>query len=51
MAFIIGDTALTEELKNIYTNVQTILDLRHKYIRLSLQRPTDNPKDDQSWNV
>jgi AMP deaminase len=27
------------------------LDLRHKYLRLSLQGHADNPKDDPSWKI
>ncbi|KAF3941160.1 hypothetical protein ABW19_dt0204799 [Dactylella cylindrospora] len=45
------DAAITAELQTIYTNVQKILDLRNKYIRLSLQGPTDNPKDDAAWKI
>ncbi|KAF3924681.1 hypothetical protein AA313_de0205895 [Arthrobotrys entomopaga] len=45
------DTGITAELQTIYTNVQKILDLRNKYIRLSLQGPTDNPKDDAAWKI
>ncbi|KAK5111058.1 putative zinc finger protein [Meristemomyces frigidus] len=44
-----GDSSIASELNAIYNNIQKILDLRHKYIRLSLQGPTDNPKDDPSW--
>ena len=25
--------------------------MRHKYLRVSLQEPTDNPKDEPSWNI
>jgi AMP deaminase len=46
-----SDSSVTAELGAIYTNVQKILDLRHKYIRLSLQRSFDNPKDDSSWRI
>ena len=46
-----NDSSITLELSAIYTNIQTVLDLRHKYIRLSLQGPDDNPKDDSSWTV
>jgi AMP deaminase len=38
-------------LSAIYTNIQKVLDLRHKYLRVSLQRHGDNPKDDPSWNI
>ncbi|KAK7737424.1 AMP deaminase [Cytospora paraplurivora] len=45
------DPAITVELSSILKNVQKILDIRHKYIRLSLQGPKDNPKDDPSWPI
>ena len=46
-----NDSNITSELSEIYTNIQKVLDMRHKYIRLSLQGPSDNPKDDPSWNI
>ncbi|KAF1951894.1 AMP deaminase [Byssothecium circinans] len=49
--FAMSDASVTAELSAIYTNVQKVLDLRHKYIRLSLQRNFDNPKDDPSWKI
>ncbi|KAF2636683.1 AMP deaminase [Massarina eburnea CBS 473.64] len=49
--FAMSDSSVTAELSAIYTNVQKVLDLRHKYIRLSLQRNFDNPKDDPSWRI
>lgn len=45
------DSGVTSELSAIYTNIQKILDLRHKYIRLSLQGHMDNPRDDPGWNI
>ncbi len=45
------DAHITAELSSIYSNIQKVLDLRHKYIRLSLQGPSDNPKDDVSWEI
>lgn len=42
---------ITSELSVIYSNIQTVLDFRHKYMRLSLQGPIDNPKDEPSWNM
>ncbi|KAL5347568.1 AMP deaminase [Pseudogymnoascus australis] len=42
---------VTSELGAIYSNIQKVLDFRHKYMRLSLQGPEDNPKDDPSWNI
>jgi AMP deaminase len=49
--FANSDSSVTAELSAIYTNVQKVLDLRHKYIRLSLQRNFDNPKDDSAWRI
>lgn len=46
-----NDSSVTEELRNIYTQIQKVLDIRHKYIRLSLQGDFDNPKDDPSWEI
>jgi len=49
--FAMSDASVTAELSAIYTNVQKVLDLRHKYIRLSLQRNFDNPKDEPGWRI
>lgn len=49
--FAMSDSSVTAELSAIYTNVQKVLDLRHKYVRLSLQRNFDNPKDDPAWRI
>ncbi|KAK0656394.1 hypothetical protein B0T16DRAFT_399221 [Cercophora newfieldiana] len=46
-----ADPQITQELGAIFQNVQKMLDLRHKYMRLSLQGPNDNPKDEPGWNV
>jgi len=42
---------LSAELSVIYTNVQKVLDLRHKYLRVSLQGGSGNPNDDPSWKI
>jgi AMP deaminase len=49
--FAATDAHVTAELSSIYTNIQRVLDLRHKYMRLSLQGPDDNPKDEPSWPI
>ncbi|KAF1810545.1 AMP deaminase [Eremomyces bilateralis CBS 781.70] len=49
--FATSDDHVTAELNNIYTNIQQIIDIRHKYMRLSLQGAGDNPKDDPSWLI
>ncbi|KJY00909.1 amp deaminase like protein [Zymoseptoria brevis] len=46
-----NDPSVTTELHAIYSNIQKILDLRHKYMRLSLQGPADNPRDEPEWNI
>lgn len=49
--FAHNDANITSELSTIYTNIQKILDIRHKYIRLSLQQDGDNPKDEANWSI
>ncbi|KAI1387044.1 AMP deaminase [Hypoxylon trugodes] len=46
-----NDPHIVAELSTIFQNIQKILDIRHKYIRLSLQRDGDNPKDDPGWDI
>ena len=50
-AFAAGDSYVASELSAIYTEITKVLDIRHKYLRLSLQRPHDNPKDDPGWKI
>ena len=49
--FATNDSNITSELTAIYTKIQKVLDTRHKYMRLSLQGPNDNPKDEPGWNI
>ncbi|KAI0124640.1 AMP deaminase 2 [Xylariales sp. AK1849] len=49
--FADSDPHIAAELSSIFQNIQKILDIRHRYIRLSLQRDGDNPKDDSSWDI
>lgn len=46
-----SDSSVTSELQTIYSNIQKVMDIRHKYIRLSLQGPEDNPRDEPGWNI
>ncbi|KAI0204687.1 hypothetical protein F4808DRAFT_411745 [Astrocystis sublimbata] len=46
-----NEAHITAELSEIFQNIQQVLDIRHKYIRLSLQRDGDNPNDDPSWQI
>ena len=49
--FMDADPQINAELCAIFKNVQKVLDIRNKYIQLSLQGPNDNPKDDPNWNI
>jgi AMP deaminase len=45
------DSTITAELASICSNIRKILEVRQKYIGLSLQRDGDNPKDDDDWEI
>lgn len=49
--FAHNDSHITSELSTIYSDIQKILDIRKKYIGLSLQGDGDNPKDGPNWNI
>lgn len=49
--FASADAYVTAELSSIYANITKVVDIRHKYIRLSLQGSHDNPKDESGWNI
>ncbi|KAF4509715.1 hypothetical protein G6O67_003857 [Ophiocordyceps sinensis] len=42
---------ITAELSAISMNIQRVLDVRRKYMALSLQRPEDNPRDSPGWTI
>lgn len=42
---------ITAELSAISKNIQKVLDVRRKYMALSLQRPEDNPRDSSEWTI
>ena len=42
---------ISPELSAISINIKRVLDIRHKYIKLSLQGPGDNPKDGSDWKI
>ena len=42
---------ISPELSAISINIKKVLDIRHKYIKLSLQGPGDNPKDGSDWKI
>ncbi|KAL8798633.1 MAG: hypothetical protein Q9182_006508 [Xanthomendoza sp. 2 TL-2023] len=47
----LNDPSIHPELQAMSSMIQRVLDLRRKYIELSLQRPGDNPKDQPDWKV
>ncbi|KMU81264.1 AMP deaminase 3 [Coccidioides immitis RMSCC 3703] len=49
--FVANDDAITAELGVICHKIQSLLDTRRKYIKLSMQRSEDNPRDDPSWII
>lgn len=46
-----ADTAVTAEVQDICEKIKHILDLRQAYLKVSLQCPGDNPKDDEEWDI
>ncbi|KAI5295275.1 AMP deaminase [Ascosphaera acerosa] len=46
-----SEDSVTSELTLICQKIQGLLDTRHKYIALSLQRPGDNPCDAPDWPI
>ena len=42
---------ISPELQAIALNIRKVLQLRHKFLSLSLQGPGDNPKDKQGWRI
>ena len=42
---------ISPELSEISINILKVLQLRHKFIKLSLQGPDDNPKDRDDWKI
>lgn len=52
LAYIALRHAITDDIVQIYNGVQHCLDLRRKYIRTSLQRSYDNPKNNvDRWRI
>ncbi|CAG8543490.1 1775_t:CDS:2 [Funneliformis caledonium] len=45
------DQQVASELEDLYTRFHKCLELRDKYMELSLQRLGDNPKDHDTWNI
>lgn len=46
-----GDSFIAPELQVICASIRNVLDIRHRYIALSLQGPNDNPRDTEDWII
>ena len=46
-----SDESVVSEVQSICDKIKTLLDLRQKYIKLSLQYPGINPKDAENWEI
>ncbi|KAJ1982315.1 AMP deaminase [Dimargaris xerosporica] len=45
------EAEVPESLQESCVELQKCRDLRHRYMAASLQRPGDNPKDQEDWNI
>lgn len=50
-SFLDTEPHVTTELAAITRDIQTIVDLRRRYIMLSSQGPNDNPRDGEEWEI
>lgn len=48
---LLDDPGIHPELQEMSSMIQRVLDLRHKYMEISLQQSGDNPKDHSDWKV
>lgn len=49
--FAATEGTIVSEVETICKKIKTLLDLRHKYLKVSLQCPGDNPKDEETWEI
>jgi AMP deaminase len=49
--FAATDETIVSEVEAICKKIKTLLDLRRKYLKTSLQSPGDNPKDLEDWEI
>ncbi|KAH6608356.1 amp deaminase [Trichoderma cornu-damae] len=49
--FLDPQPQVTAELSSISKSIQDIIELRRKYMTLSLQRPGDDPRDSPDWGI
>ncbi|OAL25179.1 hypothetical protein AYO22_05056 [Fonsecaea multimorphosa] len=46
-----SDESIISEVQSICDKIKTVLDLRQKYLKVSLQCPGMNPKDEETWEI
>ncbi|KAL6240307.1 AMP deaminase [Rhinocladiella similis] len=46
-----SEDSIVSEVQAICDKIKTLLDLRQKYLRVSLQCPGQNPRDDENWDI
>lgn len=47
----LSGSSVLPEISTICRNIQEVLDIRRKYIMLSLQEPKDDPRNDEHWEL
>ena len=46
-----SESSIVAEVEAICKKIKMLLDIRHRFLRISAQFPGDNPKDDQTWDI
>lgn len=49
--FASNESSIVSEVEAICKKIKELLDMRQKFLEVSLQCPGDNPKDDESWEI
>lgn len=51
VALALSGSSVLPEVSAICRNIQEVLEIRRKYIMLSLQEPKDDPRNDEHWEL
>lgn len=46
-----SESSIVAEVEAICKKIKMLLDIRHRFLKISSQCPGDNPKDDETWDV
>lgn len=49
--YLDADAQIASEMSEMFKKIRRVIEIRRKYIALSLQGPEDNPKDDPDWEI